>query len=302
MNCLRIVGWLERSANPNVGYGNTGLRLALSSAAVALLVSAIGQPISARAGAADDLLRVAAVGSAPAVDHHAWDRLLKTYVKPGSDGLNRVDYAALKSQGRDMLKAYVRGLEQIDHRQLDRAEQFAFLANLYNAKTLEIVADRYPVKSIKDISLGGDVIARLAGGPWKAKVLKLGGIELSLDDIEHGIMRPTFKDPRVHYAVNCASVGCPNLGTEAFTGARLNEQLEAAAKAYVNSRRGVALDGKRIVISSIYIWYKADFGGNDQGILEHLRRYAAPALAQRLAQVSSVKDHAYDWSLNDVSR
>ena len=136
MNRIRIVGWVEpsarlrasatrygethqidRPANPIVGYGNTGLRLALSSAALALLVSAIGQPISARAGAADDLMSVAAVGSAQAVDHHAWDRLLKTYVKPGSDGLNRVDYAALKSQGRDMLKAYVRGLEQIDHRQ-----------------------------------------------------------------------------------------------------------------------------------------------------------------------------------------
>ena len=133
-------------------------------------------------------------------------------------------------------------------------------------------------------------------------MLKLGSAELSLDDIEHGIMRPTFNDPRVHYAVNCASVGCPNLGTEAFTGARLDEQLEAAARAYVNSRRGVALEGKRIVISSIYVWYKADFGGSDQGVLEHLRRYAAPALAQRLAELSSIRDHTYDWSLNDISR
>ena len=136
-------------------YGSTGLRLTLCITAVVLFISTIDQVISARAGATDDL-RIVAVGSTQTVDHGAWDRLLKAYVRPGSDGLNRVDYAALKSEGRETLKAYVRGLEQIDHRRLDRAEQFALLANLYNAKTLEIVADRYPVKSIKDIALGGD--------------------------------------------------------------------------------------------------------------------------------------------------
>ena len=160
---------LTHPTNRIVGYGNTGLRLMLSSAAVALLVSAIEQPISARAGAAGDLLRVAAVASAQAVDHSAWDGLLKTHVRPRSDGLNRVDYAALKSQGREILKAYVRGLEQIDHTRLDRPEQFAFLANLYNAKTIEIVADRYPVKSIKDISLGGDFIPGSQEGPGRPR-------------------------------------------------------------------------------------------------------------------------------------
>jgi hypothetical protein len=124
-------------------------------------------------------------------------------------------------------------------------------------------------------------------------------LKLSLDDIEHAILRPTFKDARVHYALNCASVGCPNLGTDAFTGAKLNEQLEAAARAYVNSKRGVAVDGERIVISSIYVWYKADFGGGDRGVLDHLRRYAAPALGRKLAGISSIRDHTYDWGLND---
>ena len=275
------------------------LRLVVSSLALILSLSSGGPHISAGTPVVEDLFRFAAVGSTQTVAHGAWDRLLKEYVRPGLDGLNRVDYAALKSGGRETLKAYIRRLEQIDHRRLDRAEQFALLANLYNAKTLEIVADKYPVRSIKDIALGGDGFAWITAGPWKAKVLKIGGVELSLDDIEHAILRPTFKDARVHYALNCASVGCPNLGTDAFTGAKLNEQLEAAARAYVNSKRGVAVDGERIVMSSIYVWYKADFGGGDQGVLDHLRRYAAPALARKLAGISSIRDHTYDWGLND---
>ena len=207
------------------------------------------------------------------------------------------------AQGRRAAGAreYVATLEQVDPRKLDRNDQFALLANLYNAKTLEIVASRYPVKSIKDISLGGGLVASLTGGPWKAKVIKLQGVELSLDDIEHGIMRPIFKDPRVHYAVNCASIGCPNLGTEAFIGAKLNAQLEQAAKDYVNSPRGVRFDNGQPIVSSIYVWYIDDFGGTDEGVLDHLRKYAAPDLEKRLAGVKSLGGDDYDWSLNDVA-
>jgi Protein of unknown function, DUF547 len=275
------------------------LRLTLVSAAVVLFLSS--QPISARTDPIGDFFRIAAANLARPVDHSAWNRLLKTYVRPSPDGLNRVNYAALKRQGLEPLRAYIRDLEQVDYRALDKAEQFAFLANLYNAKTVEIVAERYPVKSIKDIRLGGDGFAWFTGGPWKAKVLTVGGMQLSLDDIEHRILRPIFKDPRVHYAVNCASIGCPNLGTEAFTGAKLNAQLEAAARAYVNSRRGVAAERGRVVVSSIFIWYKADFGGTDQGVLEHLRQYASSPLARQLAKVSSIDDHRYDWGLNDTT-
>jgi hypothetical protein len=125
---------------------------------------------------------------------------------------------AFKERGHGALKDYISTLVAVDPATLNRSEQFALLANLYNAKTIDIVLENYPVKSIKDISLGGGLFAAFTGGPWKAKVLKMKGVALSLDDIEHGILRPTFRDPRVHYAVNCASVGCPNLGTEAFTG------------------------------------------------------------------------------------
>ncbi len=270
-------------------------------AILTLLLISLAAPGSARASEPADLFAKAAAGSTRTLDHSAWDRLLKTYVKPGADGLNRVDYQAFKVGGHAALKSYIRGLEQADPGVLDRPEQFAFLANLYNARTIDIVLDRYPVRSIKDISLGGGLFASFTGGPWKAKAVTLKGVELSLDDIEHGILRRVFKDPRVHYAVNCASIGCPNLGAEAFTGARLNTQLDAGAKAYINHPRGVNAAGG-VTASSIYNWFKEDFGGNDEGVLRHLRRYAAPDLAAKLAGATSIGDYAYDWRLNDTQR
>lgn len=243
-----------------------------------------------------------APGSTQIIDHSVWDGLLKTYVKAESDGLNRIDYAGFKSGGHAKLKAYIAGLQTVDPTTLDRPEQFALLANLYNAKTIDIVLDRYPVKSIKDISLGGGVIASIKGGPWKANVLKLAGTPLSLDDIEHGILRPVFKDPRVHYAVNCASVGCPNLMAEALTGTKLEAQLEAGARAYVNHPRGVSVTKDGLVVSSIYHWFEEDFGGSDAGVLKHLQRYAAPDLSAKLKSARDVSGHRYDWTLNDISR
>lgn len=249
-----------------------------------------------------DVVAKHSAGSKTAIDHSDWDKLLKTYVKPGADGLNRVDYATFKAQGQAGLKNYIARMQTVDLKSLDRPEQFALLANLYNAKTIDIVLDKYPVKSIKDISLGGGFIASIKGGPWKAEVLKLGGTPLSLDDIEHGILRPAFKDPRVHYAVNCASVGCPNLQTEAFSGEKLVEQLDASARAYVNNPRGIRITADGVVVSSIYSWFKEDFGGTDAGVLKHLQRYASPELAAKLKTATALAGHSYDWSLNSASK
>lgn len=274
----------------------------LAGLIIAVLTAAAALAGPANAQTPRDLVARAASSDAPAVDHKAWDGLLKAYVTPGADGLNRVDYGAFKKDGSAALETYLLMMSRVDLATLDRREQFAFLANLYNAKTVDIVLDHYPVKSIKDISLGGGLFATLAGGPWKAKVLTIGGVSLSLDDIEHEILRKSFKDPRVHYAVNCASVGCPNLGTEAFTGARLEKQLDAAARAYINSPRGVAANGASLQVSSIYEWFKADFGGNDAGVLRHLQTYAEPPLAARINSTERITSHDYDWRLNDVTR
>lgn len=271
--------------------------VALAGVAAAATL-AIAAP--AHAGAPRDIVARAAEGSSIRVDHAAWDTLLKTYVKPGSDGLNRVDYARFKKGGHEALKMYLLTLARVDPARLDRKEQFAYLANLYNAKTIDIVLDHYPVRSIKDISLGGGLFAAFTGGPWKAKVVSVAGVSLSLDDIEHEILRKVFKDPRVHYSVNCASIGCPNLQPEAFTAARLDAQLDAGARGYVNHPRGVAVRGNTLVVSSIYDWFKADFGGSGAGVLRHLQAYAEPALAAKIKSIGGISNHDYDWRLNDI--
>jgi len=266
--------------------------------ALGLLPHAVMAPASAASVA--ETFGVHKAGSKTTVDHSAWTALLGTYVVAGTDGLNRVNYAKFKSESHAKLKAYIASLERVDVAALDRPEQFAFWANLYNAKTIDIVLDDYPVKSIKDISLGGSLTALVTGGPWKAKVVKVAGQDLSLDDIEHGLLRQIFKDPRVHYAVNCASIGCPNLANTAFTGAALEAQLDAGARAYVNSARGIKVAGGQVTASSIYKWFQEDFGGTVSGVLQHARRYANDDLKVALDGINSISRFDYDWRLNDA--
>lgn len=268
--------------------------------AVALGVQSVSAPVQAKSVA--QTFGAYSAGSAKTVDHAPWTALLSKYVVPGGDGLNRVNYAKFKSEGHAQLKAYVASLERADVSALDRPEQFAFWANLYNAKTIDIVLDHYPVKSIKDISLGGSLTALVTGGPWKADVVKVAGKALSLDDIEHGILRPVFKDPRVHYAVNCASIGCPNLLPKAFTGAELETQLDGAAKAYINNARGIRVLNGTVTASSIYKWFQEDFGGNSAGVLQHVRTYANEDLKAALKGITTISRFDYDWGLNDAKQ
>ena len=229
------------------------------------------------------------------IDNSDWNSLLDMHLHVGEDGLNRFDYAGLKKKGINKLKAYLDRLQSVDPAKLSRDEQFAFWTNLYNAKTVDVVASRNPVKSIRDIRLTSFILP----GPWKEKVVTVSGVKLSLDNIEHGILRPIWRDPRIHYAVNCASVGCPNLLKRAYSGEELEEMLDQAARGYINSSRGVRFDGNNIVASSLYDWYAADFGSSTRRILVHIRKYAEPVLADRLAGASKISDYEYDWNLND---
>lgn len=243
-------------------------------------------------------------GSTATVDHSAWDKLLKKYVKPDRVGLNRVDYRGFKAKDHGALKAYVKALEATNVARLGKAEQFAFWVNLYNAKTVDVILDYYPVDSIRKITIKAGLFGILkssvgAGGPWKAKIMKVAGMDLSLDDIEHGILRPIFRDPRIHYAVNCASIGCPNLRRAAFTGSNLEASLEAGARDYINSPRGISTAGGKIQASSIYKWFQVDFGGNQQGVLKHVRKYAQGKIKAPLERARGIDGFAYDWGLND---
>lgn len=225
------------------------------------------------------------------IDHRAWDGLLKRYVKPSADGVNRVDYASLKQKDAATLKQYLEAMQAVDITQYPRDEQFAYWVNLYNAATLAVIIENYPLGSIRDIGIVGQ-------GPWKDEVLTVAGKPLSLDDIEHGILRPIWKDVRIHYAVNCASIGCPNLATRAYTAKSLEKMLDEAAAAYVNHPRGFARIDGELVASSIYDWYGSDWG-EPSDILEHARKYANPRTLEVLGDAAAIDSFGYDWSLNE---
>lgn len=230
-----------------------------------------------------------------------YDALLRRYVSMGADGITRVDYARWRANSADKaaLDAYIAEMSARRPSGMPRADAFAYWGNLYNAVTLKVILDRYPVASIRDIKSDAWFDPKAYTGPWRQQRVTVEGRRLSLDDIEHEIMRPTFKDPRVHYIVNCASYGCPNLMNRVWRAATLEADLEAAARAFVNHPRGVAvLPNGTLKVSSIYKWFIADFGGDDAGLIAHFRQYAEGALAQRLTGSPRIAEDDYDWSLN----
>ncbi|MEL6125905.1 MAG: DUF547 domain-containing protein [Pseudomonadota bacterium] len=231
-------------------------------------------------------------GSDPGPDHGAWDEILRTHVAVGDDGIARMDYRRVP---RPAVEAYIATLAAFDPASLSRDAGFAYWANLYNALTVSLVLEAYPVRSIKSVRGG-----LFNTGPWTEKVVSVAGARLSLDDIEHGIMRPIWQDPRVHYAVNCAALGCPNLQTKAWIASTLSADLDVAARAFVNHPRGAMVTSGRLTVSSIYEWFQADFGGTDQGVIAHLARHAGPQLAAQLDGITRVSGDRYDWDLNDL--
>ena len=237
-----------------------------------------------------------------AIDHTAWQLLMDKYVQEHESGVNRVDYGALKASAEDSAKLdeYLDMLQSLDPRHYSRVEQKAYWFNFYNALTIKTVAEAYPVDTIREIS---DSLLGIGGfipiGPWGDDRAEVAGIDLTLDNIEHGILRPIYRDPRIHYGVNCASIGCPNLITTVFTAENTEELLESAARTYVNHIRGVdMIDEDFMVISSIYMWFVEDFGGREEPVIDHLVRYAEPELAEQLREFGGLIEYEYDWSLN----
>jgi hypothetical protein len=227
------------------------------------------------------------------IDHQAWSDWIGRYLVIGDDGINRLAYQRVSDADHAGLKAYINSLAALPISRYNRAEQQAFWINLYNALTVDVVLDHYPLDSIRDIKSGF-----FSSGPWGLELVEVEGEKLTLDDIEHRILRPIWQDPRIHYAVNCASLGCPNLQPTAFTAANTERLLDTAAGEFVNHPRGARVDDGRLQVSSIYDWFEADFGGNDAGVIAHLRAYAGDELRQALIPVKRVSDDDYDWSLN----
>ncbi len=234
------------------------------------------------------------------IDHREWQAILDGYLHTDDpSGVHLFDYGGLKANAvdRGRLQDYLAHLEAVDPRLYSRDEQMAYWINFYNALTVETVVEDYPVDSIKNIH---DGIVPLSG-PWGDRRATVAGQRLTLDNMEHDILRALWRDPRIHYAVNCASIGCPNLAPRVFTAADLEAMMDAAARGYINHPRGVELmDEMSGVVSSIYTWFQEDFGGSEAGVVEHLLRYAEPELAEQLKSFEGGFDYEYDWDLNDV--
>lgn len=240
-------------------------------------------------------------------DQGIWDGLLKKHVLVVRGGeATQVDYAGLM-QDRIALKEYLSNTSRItraDFDQWDKNTQLAFLINAYNAWTLELVLSAYPgIRSIKDVG-------SFLQSPWKKSFIPLLGDTRSLDNIEHDLIRGSkrYNDPRIHFAVNCASIGCPALRAEAYLPDRLDAQLEDATNKFLSDRSRNRLNGESIMVSSVFKWYRDDFEKGWRGtstLAQFLGLYSRTlgldATAERslLAGDMQIKFLDYDWRLND---
>jgi hypothetical protein len=230
-------------------------------------------------------------------DHTPWGKFLSKYVDTTNiDGLHRVRYSAVTPADKADLKEYLKTMQSTLASSLAKPDERAFWINLYNAKTVNVVLDNYPLKSVRDIKLPGSSTA----GPWDAKSLKVEGQDLSLNDIENGILRARWKDNRIHFALNCASIGCPNLGTKAFTGINTEKMLDAGAKEFLKSKRAVSLGDGKLKLSSIFDWYRSDFGSTEKEVLTFLSEYTSAEVANQLGNWAGKVEYAYDWNLNGL--
>jgi len=242
--------------------------------------------------------------------HETWDTLLKRHVVSVSDGkVTAVDYRGM-ARDRDHRTKYLRSLSSVERRQFDRwpaDEQLAFLINAYNAWTVELILTAWPdLESIKDLG-------NLFRSPWNRPFIPLLGKTRTLDDIEHDLIRGSgrYDDPRVHFAVNCASIGCPALRAEAYDGGRLDRQLEEQTLLFLADRSRNRVENGTVKLSPVFKWYREDFetGWRDLDSLEQfLARYAdALELPARMAQQAKAGNFDieyldYDWRLNEIRR
>ena len=242
--------------------------------------------------------------SSQSVDHTAFDQFLSRYlITTAADnaiakGANLIRYQDVSDADEQALIAYIDSLQATPVSTLNRNEQLAFWINLYNAETIRVILENYPVSTIRDIQTS----ALDFNGPWNDTRLTVEGTDLSLGEIENKIVRPIFKDARIHYGLNCAAIGCPNLFPRAYKASTLDRDLDAQTRAFINNSRGVNIEDGKLTVSRIFLWYENDYGDSKADVISHLNQYADPALKNELAGISTISKYEYDWSLNDAGR
>ena len=266
------------------------------------------------------LVLLAAQAFAADFSHQTWDKLLQRNVVMIQDGqASRVDYSAFQ-KNQKVLQAYLASMSAVSRSEFDawsKDQQLAFLINAYNAWTIEFVLSAYPdIKSIKDLG-------SFFSSPWKKEFINLLGETRSLDNIEHTLIRGSgrYNEPRIHFAVNCASIGCPALLNRAYTAEKLDAQLELVTRNFLSDRTRNYYLNAELHVSPIFDWYKKDFEQGWSGInsvSNFLGRYADALDLGKTGPViivngKSVSEHLrdgslgiaytdYDWSLNDIAK
>ena len=283
-----LAGW---SFGRIAGAGAAGL-LALSLLAPGPALEAAGANVAE--GPVADAVRKGIASGTGAFDHSRWEALVARHV----DAEGQVDYAGFRKD-RGALEAYLDEVGRADLASLPRGELLALFINAYNACTVRLILDG---------SAGGRLPASIRDlpDPWGRKTCTVGGHALSLDTIEHGILRPIFKDSRIHAAVNCASRSCPALVPWAYRGDRIEDQLGDGIEAMVNAPAHVRVEGGRLRVSRIFDWYKDDFveGSFKEAaptIAEYVLRHARPGLRRQIEALGPrprAEFLDYDWSLN----
>jgi len=224
--------------------------------------------------------------------HAIFDGVLKQYVK-----MARVDYAGLKAHPQDLNRYLdqVAAISKTEFKQWSEPQQIAFLSNAYNAYTLRLIIDHYPLKSIKDI---GSFIS----GPWDQPVVKLFGETITLNTLEHKVLRVDYAEPRLHFALVCAAKGCPPLRSEAFVGTRLEAQLVDQAKQFLadTTKNRVGAAERTVYLSPIFKWYGGDFEKKFGSVLAALKPYWPGKVPTTDGFKISYTD--YDWSLNEQGK
>jgi hypothetical protein len=227
-------------------------------------------------------------GSTPP-SHQLWNELLKAHVKP--DG--RVDYKGFIRE-KPKLESYLKLLSENapDRSKWSKNEQLAYWINVYNAFTVKLIVDFYPTKSIRD--LGPRVKIPLIKDVWHYKFFKIAGVDMSLDEVEHSILRKEFEEPRIHFAINCASVSCPPLLNEAFVASTLENQLARVTTTFVNDPSRNKISAQSAQLSSIFSWFKGDFTKKGT-LVEFLNRYSKVKISPN-ARITFLD---YNWNLNE---
>lgn len=239
---------------------------------------------------------LALAASAEEFDHSIWNRVVKKHV----NAVGEVDYAAIRKDRAD-LDAYVALLGQTSPENKPalfpaRSHELAYYINAYNAFTTLGVARAYPTRSVRDLGM--------LFGFFRRQDYRMGGRKISLSSLENDIIRSArFNEPRIHFAIVCASLSCPKVASEAYTGEKLEHQLTAAARQFVNERRNVYVQGNSVTLSEIFKWYEKDFLSTAPGgVLAFARKHAAAELKaalDKLPEKPAVRYFDYDWSIND---